>query len=541
VFFRLIFLASNSREKSMMAKLSHLIVLTCPSTEMSDYNGNLVIPFVAGFSKPWFLPRFFLKKSLFKPVPSNSLEAAIAPLGLRRLEANLVKSGFQLKNIAVVHPDNLKKVVGPNTKVIGISSKDPLGLGYVSLTYSSVLDLGEPVNKLEFERLMNDAEQARQKYGAKIVVGGPGSWQLLRPEAKDLFNVDFVFVGEGDVTGPEVFLKLVEGRDLPSKVIEGRQADVGDISPIIRPSIYGAVEISRGCGRGCAFCSPTMQRRRILPIKTITREVELNVSYGLHGVLLVTEDIFMYGCNSSNFTPNRDAVESLFEALTSLKGVDSIQVTHANLATINADKALARHVAQVLREKSKYSLQGKHVATVEVGIETGSPRLFEKYMSGKCKPFKPNEWPNIVLSSLSFMEECDWVALATILIGLPGETDEDTQHTVNLIENVKSMGLKTFLVPLTFVPLGTCSLRDAASKSFNDLSEGQVDVFALAWEHNIRVWGPDFFKSPPYTSYWAKLGFKVARSLLYNIKYKRSDNRRRTIANRIFEALKQVT
>jgi len=127
----------------MMPKSSPLIVLTSTSTEMSDYNGNYVIPFAAGFSKPWFLPRFYLKNRLFKPVPSNSLEATIAPLGLRRLEADLVKSGFQLKDIAVVHPDHLKKIVGSNTKIIGISSKDPLGLGYVSLTYSSVLDLGD--------------------------------------------------------------------------------------------------------------------------------------------------------------------------------------------------------------------------------------------------------------------------------------------------------------------------------------------------------------------------------------------------------------
>jgi radical SAM superfamily enzyme YgiQ (UPF0313 family) len=508
---------------------------------MSEYGGNLVIPFAAGFSKPWFLPRYFLKKSFFKPVPSNSLEAAVAPLGLRRLEADLVKSGFQLKDMAVVHPDQLKKVVGPTTKVIGVSSKDPLGLGYVSLTYSSVLDLGDPINKLEFERLMNDAEQAKQKYGTKIVVGGPGSWQLLRPEAKDLFEAaDLIFIGEGDVTGPEVFWKLVEGKDLP-KVIEGRQANVSDISPIMRPSIYGAVEISRGCGRGCAFCSPTMQRRKIIPIETIAREVELNVSYGLHDVLLVTEDVFMYGGSSSDFVPNRKAVEALFEALAPLKGVDSVQVTHANLASVKADKTLARHVAELLREKSKYSLQGKRVATVEVGIETGSPKLFERHMAGKCKPFKPSEWPNIVLSSLSFMEDCDWIALATILIGLPGETEEDIEHTIKLIENIEDMGLKTFLVPLTFVPLGTCSLRDAALKSFNDLSERQVEVFASAWEHNIKVWGPDFFKSPPYTSYWAKMLFKLASALLYNLKYKRSDEWRRTIANRIFEALKQVT
>jgi radical SAM superfamily enzyme YgiQ (UPF0313 family) len=507
---------------------------------MSEYSGNHVIPFAAGFSKPWFIPRFFLKKIFFKPVPSNSREAAIATLGLRRLEAALFKSGFQPEDVAVVHPDYLKKVVGPNTRVIGISSKDPLGLGYVSLTYSSVLDLGDPVNKSEFKRLMNDAEQAKQEYGAKIIVGGPGSWQLLRSEAKNLVKADVIFTGEGDISAPEVFWKLVEGREDLPRVVEGEQADVGNISPIMKPSIYGAVEISRGCGRGCAFCTPTMQKRRVIPIEMITSEVELNVSYGFHDVLLVTEDIFMYGCKSPDFIPNRDAVKALFEALTSIEGVESIQVTHANLAAVNADKALAKHMAEILREKSNYSLNGKHVATVEVGIETGSPELLEKHMSGKCKPFKPNEWPNIVLSSLSFMEDCDWIPLATILTGLPDETDEDTEYSIKLIENIENIGLKTFLVPLAFVPLGTCSLREAAFKSFNNLSERQVDLFALAWEHNIKIWGPDFFKSPPYTSYWTKLGFKLASSLLYNLKYKRSDKWRRTIADRVHNSLKQI-
>jgi radical SAM superfamily enzyme YgiQ (UPF0313 family) len=522
-----------------MSKPSPLIVLTSPATEMSDYDENYVLPFVAGFSKPWFLPRYYLKKGFYKPLPSNSLEASIATLGLRRLEASLVKSGFKREDIMVVHPDNLKKAVGPETKVIGISSKDPIGLGYVSLTYSSVLGLGDPMNKMEFRKLLEDAEAAKQRYGTKIIVGGPGSWQVLRPETESSFNVDHVFIGEGDVTGPEVFWKAVEGKDLP-KVIQGKQADVADITPIINPSVYGSVEISRGCGRGCAFCSPTMQKRRVIPIERIVQEVEFNVSRGLHDVLLVTEDIFMYGATGSNFAPNRDAVQGLFKAVTSVKGVENIQVTHANLAAVRADKELAGDVAQLLVEKSDYMLGGKHIAAVEVGIETGSPELFKKHMAGKCRPFKPEEWPEIVLSSLSFLEQYDWIAMATVIIGLPGETDEDVKHTANLLEDIDNNDLRTFLVPLIFVPLGTCSLREIALKTFSDLSESQVDVFARAWEHNIKVWGPDFFGSPPYTSYWAKSVFKLTTSLLYNFKYKRGAKWRRQIADRVVNSLKQV-
>ena len=519
-----------------MLNSSPLIVLTAPSTEMSEYEGNHAIPFAAGFSKPWFIPRFFLKRVFFKPVPSSSLEVSIAPLGIRRLEASLVRSGFKPSDVVVVHPDDLSRAVGPNTRVIGISSKDPLGLGYVSITYSSMLDLGEPINKLEFERLMRAVERAKAKYGVKVVVGGAGAWQLLRPEAKGLFDVDVVFIGEGEVTGPEVFWKLVRGKEVP-KVVEGKQASVDEIPMILKPSIYGSVEISRGCGRGCAFCSPTMQRRRFMSISRVVEEVELNVKCGVTDTLLVTEDVFMYGVKSPDFKPNREAVEALFEALLSVKGLNSIQVTHANLAAVNADRELARYVAEILREKSSYTLHGKQVATVEVGVETGSPRLLRRWMAGKCKPFKPEDWPDVVVSSLSFMEDYEWVALCTILVGLPGETDEDAERTIRLIEEIRSMGLRTFLVPLIFVPLGTCSLRDEVLKSFNELSQRQIDVFALCWEHNVKVWGPGFFKSQPY---WAKVGFKLASKLLYRLKYRRGDEWRRVIADRVFDALKQL-
>jgi radical SAM superfamily enzyme YgiQ (UPF0313 family) len=282
-----------------------------------------------------------------------------------------------------------------------------------------------------------------------------------------------------------------------------------------------------------------MRRRRFIPVETVMREVELNVKFGWHDVLLVTEDIFMYGCSSPTFVPNSDAVEGLFKAVTSNEGVESIQVTHANLAAVSADKALASRLGELLVEKSKYHLARKEVAAVEVGIETGSPRLFKKHMAGKCKPFKPDDWPKLVLSSLSLMEEHDWLALGTILMGLPGETEEDAKETVKLIENVNAAGLRTFLVPLMFVPLGTCGLREAALNTFDDLTETQIEVFTSAWEHNIKVWGPDFFSSPPYSSYWGKLGFKAMKSLLYNLKY-RSDKKRKTIAKRVIKALEQV-
>ena len=76
--------------------------------------------------------------------------------------------------------------------------------------------------------------------------------------------------------------------------------------------------------------------------------------------------------------------------------------------------------------------------------------------------------------------------------------------------------------------------------SFSDLTGTQVEVFASAWEHNIKIWGPDFFGSPPYNSYLGRLGFRAAKSLLHNLKYRRSDKWRKIMAERTVRALEQV-
>ncbi len=88
------------------------------------------------------------------------------------------------------------------------------------------------------------------------------------------------------------------------------------------------------------------------------------------------------------------------------------------------------------------------------------------HMVGKARPFKPEAWPTVVINALSSVEEYYWVALATTIVGLPSETIEDAYATLRIIEEIEELGLRTFLVPLLFVPIGTSALRDAPSKSF---------------------------------------------------------------------------
>lgn len=471
------------------------IVLTAPATEMSEYNGNPAIAFASAFPKPFFLSRGFLIKNLYKPVDNyDGFEVKLAPLGLRRIESSLIESGlFREDDVVIVHPDNIEDVVNEDTKVVGVGVKDPLGLGYVSLTYSALVGFGEPINRYEFKYLISKLNKLKKRYRFRVVFGGPGVWQVYMYSNPEAMGIDVVVDGEGEYVAPQVFYRLAVGEDV-SLLVKGVPVP-GEMIPCIRgATVYGAIELTRGCGRGCAFCSPTMQMRRDIPLEKILRDAEVNLVKGQNKLLLVTEDVFLYGSRTP-WEPNPYALKKLIDSIAELKSKDlkHVQITHLNLAAALHRRDFLKYMSMKLYEFAWLKLGRKLVLTTEVGIETGSPRLVEKYVRGKVLPYKPWEWPGVVLNSLINLEECGWIPLATIIVGLPGEEIEDSYQTLKLVESIDEQGLKTFLVPLLFVPLGNCLLRNQAFKTFNELSEVQVEVFAKCWKHNVRYWGVDYF------------------------------------------------
>ncbi len=514
------------------------IVLTAPATEMSEYNGNPAIAFGAGFSKPWFLPRWYLVRSFYKPVPRDSGYCVkYAPLGLRRIEASLIDSGVVSGNeICIVHPDYLEEVVDSDTRIVGISAKDPLGLGYVSTTYSLLLGLGNPITHYEFNNLMKKIRRLKRRYGFYVVLGGPGAWQVYRFRLQKHYGIDVIVDGEGEEVTPQLFSRLIAGDNSFKELIRGTAPDPEKIPCIKGATIYGAIEITRGCGRGCQFCSPTLTRLRSFPMDKILRDIETNLFYGQNRTMLVTEDLFLYGAKIP-WEPNVDSIKRLFEKITMLKskGLKYIQVTHLNLAAAYYKKDLTKWVAERLVEYTWYKLHGKPIATVEVGIETGSPRLIEKYMIGKPRPYKPTDWPEIVLKSLIYMEEHDLVALGTIIIGLPGEEIDDAQATLELVESIESHGLRTFLVPLLFIPLEHSILRNKPTKTFNELTSVQLEIFTRCWRHNLRVWGGDFFRNH---SLFRRMMFKIL-STIYVYTVADRFNWRKYIAQEIYREIQK--
>ncbi len=466
------------------------IVLTASRAEANDYQNNPFTAFICTF--PQKLSGLVLKKYLshLENNPDGTAKRTI--YGLRKAESILIDA-FGEQNVAVAHYDQLHRFIGENTKIVGISTMDPMGLAYVSTTYNSLIGFGgEALNASEFERLIH--HPSIKQYKPKIVVGGAGCWQIRDANKQEEYGIDVLFQGEGEQDLVYVFNRLMQNKPLPSYVV-AKKPQQQQVPVIKHAASYGMVEITRGCGRGCAFCSPTMRKKYSFPLDHILKEIKINVAGGSDTIFTVTEDIFLYK-SKENFKPNKQALIELYRSIAAYPGVEHILLSHASFAPIIYDPLILEELTPILLEKTRWtpefcsSYQNRFIS-VEVGIETGSVRLMNKHMKGKALPFSVDDWPELVLQGVGLFNDYDWYPLCTIMTGQPDETEDDVLATLELIDDLKNQQAKMFYTPVLFIPLDDALLNNQKRTDLNTLSELQWDVIARCWKNNIDFWAPD--------------------------------------------------
>jgi radical SAM superfamily enzyme YgiQ (UPF0313 family) len=466
------------------------IVLTASRAEANEYDNNPFAAFICTFPKK--LSSLALKEHLIN-IPKNKDGTAQRTIyGLRKVES-LISQEFGQENVVVTHYDQLDKFIGKNTKIVGISSMDPMGLAYVSTTYNSLIGFGgEALNAAEFEKLIT--HPAIQHYKPKIIVGGAGSWQINEAGTQKKWGIDVLFQGEGEEDLISVFKKMMNNEPVPSYFV-AQKPNRKKIPPITHAACYGMVEITRGCGRGCQFCSPTNRTKYSFPLDYIMKEVKTNINGGASTIFTVTEDIFLYK-SKPGFIPNREAIVKLYKSIASYPGVEHILLSHASLAPVIYDQKLMDELSPILLEKTRWTPEltksyPKRFVSVEVGIETGSVRLMKKYMKGKALPYTVDNWPELVVQGVGIMNDYDWWPLCTIMTGQPDETEDDVRATLDLIDDLRNHNAKMFYTPVLFIPLKEAVLGNYRRTNLKNLSELQWEVIARCWKNNIDFWAPD--------------------------------------------------
>ncbi len=486
---------------------SPTFVLAASLSEASEFNHSIWQQMLFA-TIPARFSRQFINPAALEPERWPDGRAKYVPNGLRVVETLLLED-YDAADVVTCYVTELDRFVGPETKVVALHAHNPLGLSYATDVYTKLAGEDQrPVNAAEFERIL--AHPVLRRHRPAIVVGGPGAWQLTRHSCAATLGVDYIIDGEVERVCRDLFRRIV-ARDpaLPRVVRVPRemQPHVDEIPVVRHRSTFGVVEITRGCGRGCQFCSPAVKVGRSFPLPHILESVRVNVAEGATEVMLASEDVFLYE-QQPNFVTNLGALERLLQSVVAVPGVETLQLSHITMAPVVREPDLIERLTPLTVPYSHFdhplsTAPGERAVDPIIGLETGSPRLFDTFMKGKAYPYKAVQWRDVVLKGMAILNRHNWFPFCTFIIGLPGETDADTEQSLDLLFDLR--GAKGMFVPTWFVPLEDTRLARRPGAKLIQMTDRQWEFFFTCWKYNL-----EFFRSG-----WGRYRFSLGVPLYY--------------------------
>jgi radical SAM superfamily enzyme YgiQ (UPF0313 family) len=483
-----------------------LIVLTAPLTETIDHAGYFIQMGMA--SLPIWME--FVLNSKYphwrdvERFPDGS--ARYMPAGVRLLERSLQRE-FPPEDIVACYPDDLDRFIGPRTRVVAVSTHNPLGVTFAAGVYTSIFGSSkQPINSHYARAAFAKIHSSPFRSNFKVIVGGPGGWQITQTKTFDELGVDCVVEGRSEsLEAMALFQRAIQGEELPREVNVAHPKTRDAILVPDKRTTFGVVEMTTGCGRRCQFCVPDLNPQIDIPKEKIMRGVRANAREGNKQISLATEDMFIWGqvqTGTPFFFPNREALLDLYSEIVSTPGVEQHVLSHATIAPFVVDPLLIKKLSEILLPKSPIHLPllsthpQKKVLSPLIGLETGSVRMAKKIMPSKAVPFSIEDWPSVVLEGLRVANQNNWFPVMTLMVGNPGETDEDVKETLDLVYEMERRGLFAFLIPSIFAPLHDTRMeKQKGVTETRNLSRLQWQLMLKCWKMNLRPgqyswWGP---------------------------------------------------
>ena len=158
------------------------IVLTAPLTEIIDHAGYFIQMSMA--SLPMWLEGILNRKyPTWRDVEYNADGSArYMPAGVRVLEASLLRH-YPAEDIACCYPADLDKFIGPDTRVVAVSTHNPLGVTFAAGVYTSIFGSSkQPINSHYSTRAVRrDQGAARIARASRSSSAGRAAGRSPRP------------------------------------------------------------------------------------------------------------------------------------------------------------------------------------------------------------------------------------------------------------------------------------------------------------------------------------------------------------------------
>lgn len=238
-------------------------------------------------------------------------------------------------------------------------------------------------------------------------------------------QVDIVFGTHNAHKFPE-YLERCRTESVQICEIYEKETEIVEGIPIVRDSSVKAyVTIMYGCNNFCTFCVvPYVRgRERSRRPEDIIKEIKQLVAKGYKEITLLGQNVNSYGLNLEENISFAD----LLRQVNTVEGLERIRFMTSHPKDIQND------VIKAISECDKV------VEQVHLPVQSGSDRLLKKMN----RNYTREKYMGIVNEIKAMVPG---VALTTdIIVGFPGETEEDFLETLRLVEEVKYDSAYTFI------------------------------------------------------------------------------------------------
>jgi tRNA-2-methylthio-N6-dimethylallyladenosine synthase len=178
------------------------------------------------------------------------------------------------------------------------------------------------------------------------------------------------------------------------------------------------VSIMQGCNMRCSFCivPDTRGRERSRPIADIVAECEELVGKGLKEITLLGQIVNLYGRTEFPKVDGKSPFVQLLEAVHEIEGLERIRFISPHPIGYRADLIRA------------FTYLPKLCSHIHFPMQSGSDSILREMK----RPYKNEKFIEICKQ----MKEArpDLAITTDIIVGFPGETDEDFQKTIDTVK-----------------------------------------------------------------------------------------------------------
>ncbi len=344
-------------------------------------------------------------------------ETPCPPLGLAFLAAALEKAGAEVKILDfVVYPYSREKL----KRVLDRFSPDMAGITSVTMSFDRAAGIASDLKKINPDIL--------------TILGGPHVSFCAIKTMKSFPEIDFVVIGEGEKTLVELAKEAddarkwnrVKGmvyRNKTELVPTAKRAPIADMDSLPMPSRhlfplgrYRALGMplsmttSRGCPFKCIFCvgrKMVGSRVRYRSPEKVVDELEYLGHLDFHQIN-IADDLF---------TADRQHCINICNEIIH-RGLNIEWTSFARVDTVSAD---------VLNK-----MKTAGCTSISFGVESANP--------GILKTIKKGITTGQVISAVNMCNDAGILPQASFIIGLPGETPETLQETMDFGRRLKEKG-----------------------------------------------------------------------------------------------------